>query len=481
MGKPTGFIDYKRITPKERPVSERVKDYKEIILPSPIESVEQEGARCMDCGIPYCHSLGCPVINLIPEWNDAVYDGQWQEAWNRLELTNNLPEITGRVCPAPCETACTLSINSAPVSIKKIELAIVERAFEEGWVVPRPPSRETGKRIAIVGSGPAGLAAAQQLRRQGHQVTLFEKSDKIGGLLRYGIPDFKLEKRILERRIRQMETEGVEFETNVAIGEDLSAAYLLRKYDVILLAMGAGAPRDLKIPGRELDGIHFAMEYLTLSNKYVAGDISKNEIISASGKDVLVIGGGDTGSDCVGTAIRQGAKSVKQIEIMPKPLDWKQPENPSWPDWPNILRTSTSHEEGCERDWCVSSTDFNGRKGAVTQVECVRIEWQKKDAAAAPQMVPLPGSEFSINADLVLLAMGFVHVEHSRLVDELGLELDERGNIKTDGNYKTSADQVFASGDANTGASLVVRAINQGRKAAEAINAAVSAAASADT
>ena len=369
MGKPTGFIDYKRITPKERPVSERVKDYKEIILPSPIESVEQEGARCMDCGIPYCHSLGCPVINLIPEWNDAVYDGQWQEAWNRLELTNNLPEITGRVCPAPCETACTLSINSAPVSIKKIELAIVERAFEEGWVVPRPPSRETGKRIAIVGSGPAGLAAAQQLRRQGHQVTLFEKSDKIGGLLRYGIPDFKLEKRILERRIRQMETEGVEFETNVAIGEDLSAAYLLRKYDVILLAMGAGAPRDLKIPGRELDGIHFAMEYLTLSNKYVAGDISKNEIISASGKDVLVIGGGDTGSDCVGTAIRQGAKSVKQIEIMPKPLDWKQPENPSWPDWPNILRTSTSHEEGCEREWCVSSTDFNGRKDSESGSE----------------------------------------------------------------------------------------------------------------
>ena len=470
MGKPTGFIEYQRLAGHERPVEERIKDYKEVTLPSSVELIEREGARCMDCGTPYCHALGCPVVNLIPEWNDAVYHGQWREAWKRLELTNNFPEVTGRVCPAPCESACTLSINTAPVAIKKIELAIAERAFEEGWVIPRPPSAETGKSVAVVGSGPAGLAAAQQLRRNGYRVSVFEKSNKIGGLLRYGIPDFKLEKEILDRRIRQMELEGVEFETSVHIGDDLSADYLHRKYDAVLLAMGAGTPRDLPVAGRELDGIHFAMEYLVLSNRYVAGEISSDRIISAAGKNVLVIGGGDTGSDCVGTAIRQRAKSVKQVEIMPKPVEWRTPENPSWPDWPNILRTSTSHDEGCERDWCVSTKSFEGESGSVRRVHCAKIEWKKSGRAKSPKISEIDGTEFSIDADLVLLAMGFVHVDHSRLLDELNLDLDGRGNVLTNDEYMTSVANVYAAGDAQTGASLVVRAINHGRRAAEAIH-----------
>ncbi len=474
MGKPTGFIEYPRLSVQQRPVKERIRDYREIFLPSSAELIEREGARCMDCGTPYCHALGCPVVNLIPEWNDAVYNGQWREAWRRLELTNNFPEVTGRVCPAPCETACTLSINTYPVSIKKIELAIIERAFEEGWVLPKAPKHETGKRIAVVGSGPAGLAAAQQLRRSGHRVTLFEKSDRIGGLLRYGIPDFKLEKSILDRRIRLMELEGVEFETSVLIGRDLSAKYLCRKFDTILLTMGSGTPRDLPVQGRELEGIHFAMEYLELSNRFVAGDIAAEGLISAAGKNVLVIGGGDTGSDCVGTAIRQGAKSVSQIEIMPKPMEWESPENPAWPDWPNILRTSSSHEEGCKRDWCVTTTGFDGKNGAVNRVQCAKVEWKKNGPGEGPSFSQVPGSEFSIQADLVLLAMGFVHVEHSEIVTELGLEVDGRGNLLTGDTYNTSVEHVFAAGDAQTGASLVVRAIDHGRKAAAAIHRAYS-------
>jgi glutamate synthase (NADPH) small chain len=471
MGKSTGFLEYKRGVTISRPVEERIKDYREITINPTADSVEQEGARCMDCGIPFCHSIGCPVVNLIPEWNDAVYNGQWREAWDRLELTNNLPEVTGRVCPAPCETACTLSINSEPVSIKKIELAIVEKAFAEGWVVPRPPRSETGHRVAVVGSGPAGMAAAQQLRRAGHRVTLFEKADKIGGLLRYGIPDFKLGKDVLDRRVRQMELEGVEFETGVSIGNDLTGRYLQNKFDVILMTMGAGSARDLPIANRNLEGIHFAVDFLTRSNRFVAGDINSSELISARGKNVLVIGGGDTGSDCVGTSIRQGAKAVRQTEIMPKPLEWTEAHNPNWPHWPNILRTSTSHQEGCERDWCVNAKEFLGEGGVVNSVRCSRIEWDKSDPASRPKMVDVAGSEFLIDADLVLLAMGFVHVEHSRLIDELGVQYDERGNIRTDSGYSTSVAGVFAAGDANTGASLVVRAIDHGRRAAQSIDA----------
>ena len=470
MGKPTGFLEYERIAAKGRPVEERVKDYREIPVAPSGDLVEREGARCMDCGIPFCHSLGCPVANLIPEWNDAVYNGRWREAWNRLELTNNLPEVTGRVCPAPCETACTLAINSEAVSIKKIELTIVEKAFQEGWAIPRRPGVETGKRVAVVGSGPAGLAAAQQLRRMGHRVTLFEKADRIGGLLRYGIPDFKLEKHVLDRRIEQMEFEGVEFETEVKIGEDLSVRYLRNKFDAILLAIGAGSPRNLQVPGRELKGIHFALEFLTLSNRYVAGDIGPDEIISAKDKNVLVIGGGDTGSDCVGTSVRQGAKTVRQIEILPKPMEWREPYNPSWPEWPNILRASTSHEEGCERDWCVDSKGFIGKNGTVAKVECARIEWKKPGPTARPEMVEIEGSDFAINVDLVLLSMGFLHVEHSRLTEELEIEYDDRGNILVDESYRTTLEGVYAAGDAGTGASLVVRAIGHGRNAADSIN-----------
>ncbi|MAG13768.1 MAG: glutamate synthase [Spirochaetales bacterium] len=469
MGKPTGFIEFSRLRVTDRPIDVRKLDYWEIPLKPNQPELEREGARCMDCGIPFCHSMGCPVNNLIPEWNDAVYRGQWREAWERLELTNNLPEITGRECPAPCETSCTLAINVEPVSIKKLELSIVEKAFEEDWVVPRPPKKESGRRIAVVGSGPAGLAAAQQLRRMGHQVSLFEKSDKMGGILRYGIPDFKLEKRILDRRLEQIEREGVDFETNVIIGEDLSARYLQRKYDVILLTMGAGSPRDLSVPGRELEGIHYALDYLTLSNKYVSGDLAEKDIISASGKTVLVIGGGDTGSDCVGTAIRQGAKKVQQIEIMPKPPEWNEPHNPQWPEWPNILRTSTSHEEGCHRQWCINTSRFDGADERVKRAACTEVIWKRKDPASRPYMEAVAGTDVAIDADLVLLAMGFVHVEHSKLIDDLCLALDERGNIATDGSYKTSLENVFAAGDANTGASLVVRAINHGRRAAASI------------
>ncbi len=470
MGKPTGFLEYDRLQPHERPIKERIRDFREIALSPAEDELRKEGARCMDCGIPFCHSVGCPVYNLIPEWNDAVYRGQWREAWERLEMTNNLPEITGRVCPAPCESACTLAINSEAVSIKKIELAVSEKAFAEGWVIPRRPGRETGARVAVVGSGPAGLAAAQQIRRAGHRVTLFEKSEKIGGLLRYGIPDFKLEKRILDRRLEQMSLEGVEFETGVTIGEDLSARYLRKKFDVILLTMGAGTPRDLPVEGRSAEGIYFAMDFLTRSNKFVSGEISRKELISAEGRNVLVIGGGDTGSDCVGTATRHSAASVTQIEIMPKPLEWSDPVNPEWPFWPTILRTSSSQAEGCTRDWCVLTKKFTTANGYVDGAECVRIEWRKENPEARPETVEIPGSDFTLDTDMVLLAMGFLHVDHTRLLEDLEVSYDGRGNIETDGDYMSDVPGVFAAGDAKTGASLVVRAINHGRKAAEAVN-----------
>jgi glutamate synthase (NADPH/NADH) small chain len=379
-------------------------------------------------------------------------------------MTSTLPEITGRVCPAPCETACTLAINVEPVTIKQLELAIIERAFAEGWVVPRPPRSVSGKRVAVVGSGPAGLAAAQQLRRAGHEVTVYERSARVGGLLRYGIPDFKLEKAIIDRRTRQMESEGVRFETGVTIGEDISARYLRGTFDVVLLAVGAGEPRDLKVPGRELSGIHLAMDYLTRSNKLVAGEIGEDELISARGKSVLVIGGGDTGSDCVGTANRQGAKSVCQYEILPKPMEWKEPWNPSWPLWPNILRTSSSHEEGCERDWAIATTRFEGARGRLEAVRCGRVAWN------AGRMEDVKGSAFTRKVDLVLLAMGFLHPVHGRLLGDLGVAYDQRGNILCDSGYATSVPGVFAAGDAGTGASLVVRAIFQGREAARSID-----------
>jgi len=349
MGRATGFLEFQRKNFSYRSVKDRLKDYKEFTFLQPEKELKKQGVRCMDCGIPFCHALGCPVYNLIPEWNDLVYRGKWQEAYERLEMTNNLPEITGRICPAPCETSCTLSINSSPVSIKQIELAIIETAFERGWVVPMPPPFETGKRIAVIGSGPAGLAAAQALRRRGHTVVVFEKDSGIGGILRYGIPNFKLEKDVLDRRLEQMKAEGVIFETNATIGEDLSARYIKQKYDVILLTLGAGVPRDLSVPGRGLDNIHYAMDYLTKVNKYLTGDLKEHEIISAKAKKVLVIGGGDTGADCIGTANRQGAASVHQFEILPKPREWQEPSNPEWPAWPNILRTASSHEEGCKR------------------------------------------------------------------------------------------------------------------------------------
>ena len=470
MGKTDGFLEYKRSLAPKRPVAERLKDYKEITQPLLTAEIHKQGARCMDCGIPFCHALGCPVYNLIPEWNDAVYRGLWHDAFERLSLTNNLPEITGRICPAPCEAACTMAINEAPVTIEQIELAIIEKAFSEGWVKPQPPVKETGKKIAIVGSGPAGLASAQQLRRMGHSVTLYEKSSRIGGLLRFGIPDFKLEKSVIDRRMEQMKAEGVRFETNVEVGVTVSAAELKKNFDVILLTMGAGAPRDLQVPGRELSGVHYAMEFLTLSNKYVSGEVQNDPTITARGKTVLVIGGGDTGSDCVGTSNRQGAKKVYQFEILPKPRDWKEPWNPSWPNWPLILRTSTSHEEGCERDWAITTKKMTAKDGKVHEVHCARVEWSLDKASGKYSMQEISGSEFVLQADLVLLAMGFVHVEHSRFLADLGVQFDARGNVQTDGNYMSTVPGVFAAGDTVRGASLVVWAISQGRQAAEAIH-----------
>ena len=468
MGKTGGFLETGRSELGYRDVDTRLADYKEVTIDKTVEELVEQGGRCMGCGTPFCHSIGCPIVNLIPEWNDAIWRGQWREAFERLEITNNFPEFTGRVCPAPCETSCTLSINDAPVTIKQNERAIIEKAFDEGWVVPIPPKVESGKSVAVIGSGPAGLAAAQQLRRAGHRVSLFEKNRKIGGLLRYGIPDFKLDKRVIDRRLKQMVAEGVIFETGVHIGEDISIRYLRNKNDAILFAMGAGQPRELAVPGGNLEGIHFAMDFLGQSNCRISGEMAGG--IDAKGKTVLVVGGGDTGSDCIGTARRQGASEVYQYEIMPKPMFWNESWNPAWPNWPDILRTTSSHKEGCEREWNVETLSFEGKNNAVSRGNFRRIEWIPGVKGARPSARPIPGSDFSLDVDIVLLAMGFVHVEHNRALLDQGIKFDERGNIWTSDKYHTNIKGVFAAGDANVGASLVVRALNHGRLAAREIN-----------
>ena len=481
MGKPTGFKEYQRLTPKERPVDERVKHYGEFLVQLPVQQLKEQGARCMDCGIPFCHT-GCPLGNIIPDWNDLVYRDEWREAIDFLHATNNFPEFTGRVCPAPCEEACVLGINEPPVTIKNIEVSIIERAFEEGWVKPEPPSVRTGKKIAVVGSGPAGLACADQLNRAGHTVTVLERADRIGGLLRYGIPDFKMEKWTIDRRTEIMEKEGVTFKTGVNVGKDVTADDLKSQFDAVVLCGGATKPRDLPIPGRDLDGIFYAMEFLPQQNKRVAGDDvaykSRQEgawwfsdypkDISAEGKHVIVIGGGDTGSDCVGTSNRHGCKSLQQFELLPTPPEGR-PENQPWPYWPMKLRTSSSHREGVDRHWSILTKKFNGKDGKVVSLETVEVEFVPVNGGR-PQMKEIPGSEKTWPADLVLLAMGFLGPETDSVVAQYGCALDDRGNVKADDKYMTSVPGVFAAGDLRRGQSLVVWAISEGREAARGVD-----------
>ena len=418
----------------------------------------------MDCGIPFCHLMGCPLYNLIPEWNDYIFREQWSDALKRLESTNNFPEITGRICPAPCEAACTLSINDSPVTIRHNELAITEYAFARGAINPRKAENKTNKRVAVIGSGPAGLAAAQQLTRLGHTVVILEKDKKLGGILRYGIPNFKLEKWVIERRLDQMKKEGVIFETDVNVGVDISAHYLKKYFDAALLTCGAENPRNLVVPGRDLSGIHFAMEYLSNANMYLSADTPIESILTARNKNVLVIGGGDTGSDCVGTANRQGAKNVYQFEILPKPMEWNEPWNPQWPEWPNLLRTSSSHEEGCERRWSVMTKAFVGKDNKINRADCIEVEWKTRNNNTVP--IEKKETEFNINVDMVLLAMGFSGIKRNKLFDDLNIEITEQNTFKIDKTYMTTEPGVFAAGDAVTGPSLVVNAIYQGREAA---------------
>jgi glutamate synthase (NADPH) small chain len=467
MGKITGFKEIRRETPSRRAVAERLKDWREYDLKLTEEQLRAQGARCMDCGVPFCHK-GCPLGNIIPDWNDLVYRGRWREAIERLHSTNNFPDFTGRICPAPCEEACVLNINDDPVTIKLIEKNIIEHAWEAGWVAPQPPARKTGKRVAVVGSGPAGLACAQQLARAGHAVTLYERDDRPGGLLTYGIPEFKLEKRIVTRRIEQMRAEGVEFVTNCRVGFDSHADELRARHDAICLTLGATKPRDLPIPGRDLDGIHFAMEFLPQQNKRCFGDRPDpaREIL-ATGKRVVILGGGDTGSDCLGTANRQGAAGVHQFELLPMPPQRRTPDMP-WPEWPMILRTSSSHEEGVIRDWSINTRHFSGENGRVKKLHGVRLNWKRDDGRMV--MEEVPGSDFELECELVLLALGFLGPEPDGIIAELGLRLDARGNIATD-NYAASVPAVFAAGDARRGQSLVVWAIWEGRECARACDA----------
>jgi glutamate synthase (NADPH) small chain len=466
VGKVTGFLEIKRKKWPTRPVDERLRDWKEVYLPFPEDELRKQAARCMDCGIPFCHQ-GCPLGNIIPDWNDLVYRDHWHDAIARLHATNNFPEFTGRLCPAPCEGSCVLGINDDPVTIKAVEVTIIDRAFEEGWVVPEPPAVRTGKKVAVVGSGPAGLAATQQLNRAGHLVTLFERSDRIGGLLRYGIPEFKMEKRHLERRLAIMEKEGVVFRPNADVGRNPRLADLQREFDAIVLACGAGAPRDLPVPGRELPGIHFAMEYLTLSNKRCEGDpIPDEQFISARGKHVVIIGGGDTGADCLGTVHRQGAASVHQFEVLPRPPDTRAADNP-WPTWPNIFRVSSAHEEGGERVYAVATQRFTG-EGRVQKLHGNKVEMVREGGRL--DFKPVPGSEFTLDADLVLLAMGFLGPERTGPIEELGLRLTERGNVARDASWMTSAPGVFTCGDMQRGQSLIVWAIAEGRSCAAGVD-----------
>ena len=469
MAKPTGFLEYPRQDAPKRPVAERIQDFKAVEQPLPEAALETQAARCMDCGIPFCHMMGCPLKNLIPEWNDLVYRRQWREALELLHGTNNFPEITGRICPAPCEAACTLGANDKPVTIRQIELALVERGWAEGWITPKPAAAVSGKRVAIVGSGPAGLAAAQQLARAGHRVRVYETDDRIGGVLRYGIPDFKLEKGVLDRRIRQMEQEGVAFETRVRIGEDIATPYLRRAYDAVLFTGGARGPRDMQAPGRELAGVHFAMEFLTQQNRLVAGDvIAADALISAKGRRVLVIGGGDTGADCVGTSVRQGAAGILQVEILPRPPEKRDPATP-WPLWPNMLRTSSSHEEGGERRWSVQTREFLGKNGRLCGVRAVEVEW-KKDGKGRFMPTEKAGSEFEIPCDLALLAMGFTKEGNAALLNRFGIETTPACDPVLDANGMTNLPGFFVAGDLSKGASLVVRAIQDGRTAAANVN-----------
>jgi len=474
MGKPTGFKETHRELPSRRPVELRVLDWDEIYLEFPEDKLRAQGARCMDCGIPFCHN-GCPLGNIIPEWNDLVYKNRWHDALEMLFKTNNFPEFTGRVCPAPCEEACVLNINEKPVTIKLIEQNIIDHAFAHGWIKPSPPEKRTGKKVAIIGSGPAGLACAAQLNKAGHWVTVFERADRIGGLLMYGIPNFKLDKKVVDRRIKLMEAEGIKFQANANVGFNVKVEDLRRDFDAIVLCGGATQPRDLNVPGRELSGIYPAMTYLTQQNKRNLGDgVESEQIIDARDKHVIILGGGDTGADCLGTAVRQGCKSVKQFELLPRPPESRTNEMP-WPYWPMIFRTSSAHEEanalaGSEiRDFAINTKSFSGADGAVNKLHAVRLEWGK-GADGRYQMKEVAGSEFTLDCDLCLLAMGFVSPEHSGPIDQLGLKKDARGNVQVDGNYMTSLDGVFSAGDMRRGQSLIVWAISEGRCAAHAVD-----------
>ena len=469
MGKPTGFMESGRQPPERRPVTERKQDYRELYRDWPEKAAREQGARCMDCAVPFCH-MGCPLGNVIPEFNHYVYQGEWRKALEVLHSTNNFPEFTGRICPAPCEASCVLSINSDPVTIEYIEKEISDRGYREGWIVPQPPSHRTGKKVAVVGSGPAGLAAAQQLNRAGHWVTVLERADYIGGLLMLGIPDFKLEKSVVRRRLDLMTAEGVQFRAGVNVGVNYPAAQLLTDFDSVCLTGGATQARDLPVPGRELDGIHLAMDYLPQQNKLLAGEtIDPAEQITAEGKRVVILGGGDTGADCLGTAHRQGAEVVYQFELLPEPPEQRRPDNP-WPQWPAILRSSPAHEEGGIRDYNILTKSFSGRDGQVEKLHAVRVEWTTGENGR-PTMSEIPGSEMEVETDLVLLAMGFLHPEHAGMLTDLGVDLDARGNVQTDANKMTSIPGIFAGGDMSRGQSLVVWAIAEGREVARGVDA----------